>query len=436
MRVYSFSAWLLVIILVPAVAISQDAGPALPDTSAPWNITASDAPGDTSAFRQLDIKDWLVGKGWMKKKPEKNKFFLVIPVVAANPTAGFIFGAGFTLAYKTAPTDTRLSTASSNATYSSNHLLNLNVKTNAFVFHEKMVLNGDWRYLINSETTYGLGTKSRFSGQTGLNGYNISNDSLGDPLQFRHIRVDEIASWQIFRNFFAGAGFQFDHRYNITDEELNAGDTALAYHYRYSKVHGFDSSKYTTSGFCLNLLFDSRDNGINTYSGFYGNINYQINSTSLGSSKNSSLLLLEYRSFHSLDGDKRRNILSFWLYGNFVTSGEVPYLALPAIGYDLRQRTGRGYSFGRFRGEDLLYGESEYRFPISAHTGILGGVVFVNCTSTTNRMQNIALLDYLQVSSGTGLRIMLDKKSRTRLEVDAAIAHRSVGFYFGAQETF
>lgn len=430
MRPYKSLSVIVAILLLPGSGIAQ---------SGPSDSVMKLAPvmySKDSSFHQLDIKDWLVAKGWMKKAPEKNKFFLIIPVVASNPTAGFIYGAGITVAYKTAPADTRLSTLSSNATYSTNHLLNLNIKSNSFILKEKIVLNGDWRYLVNTETTYGLGTKSKFSGKTGLNGYNFNSDTLGDPLQFHHFRLHETASWQIFRNFFAGAGFQYDHRYNIIDAAWNGGDTALAFHYRYSKAHGFDSSKYTTSGFCVNLLFDSRDNEIASYSGYYGNVNFQINSTAFGSTKNSTMLLLEYRSFHPLDGEKRRKVLAFWLYGNFVTSGEVPYLALPAIGYDLRQRTGRGYSFGRFRGEDLLYGESEYRFPISRHTGILGGVLFVNCTSTTNRMLNIELLNYLQVAGGTGLRIMLDKKSRTRLEVDAAIAHQSLGFYFGASETF
>lgn len=388
------------------------------------------------SFHQQDIKDWFVQKGWMKKKPEKKNFLLIIPVVASNPTAGFIFGAGLTLAFKPNPEDKRLSSIGANATYSTNKLLNLNVKSNAFVLNDRMVLNGDWRYLINSETTYGLGTKSQFTGKIGLNGYDISSDSLGEAMKFHHIRLHETASWQLFPNFFSGIGFQYDHRYNINDETMLSGDTVRSYHYRYSKSHGFDPSQYTTSGISVNILFDSRDNQINAYKGYYGNINYLINNTALGSTKNSTKLLLEYRSFHALDGGKKRNILSFWLYGNFLATGDLPYLALPALGYDQRQRTGRGYSFGRFRGEDLLYGETEYRFPISTRTGILGGVVFVNCTTATNDNLHISLFDYLQPAYGTGLRIMVDKKSRTRIEVDAGIAHQSLGIYFGAQETF
>ncbi|MBK6967539.1 MAG: hypothetical protein IPH20_27485 [Bacteroidales bacterium] len=48
--------------------------------------------------------------------------------------------------------------------------------------------------------------------------------------------------------------------------------------------------------------------------------------------------------------------------GNFATNGEFPYLMLPATAYDQRGRSGRGYTQGRFRGNNFLYGETEYRF--------------------------------------------------------------------------
>ena len=161
-----------------------------------------------------------------------------------------------------------------------------------------------------------------------------------------------------------------------------------------------------------------------------------MNTTVLGSSQNSTILLAEYRSFHSLDRGKNRHQLAFWFFGNIVTGGEVPYFDLPAIGYDQRQKSGRGYSFGRFRGEGILYQETEYRFPISKYSGILGGVLFLNLTTTSDKDNNVQLMEYFRSGYGGGLRIMLDKKSKTRLQIDAGIANRKLGFYFGAQETF
>ena len=65
-----------------------------------------------------------------------------------------------------------------------------------------------------------------------------------------------------------------------------------------------------------------------------------------------------------------------------VTSGHLPYLALPAIGWDFAGRTGRGYVQGRFRGTAEVYAEAEWRFRITDN-GLLGGVVFANMYTFT-----------------------------------------------------
>ena len=399
-------------------------------------VYCQDTTGGKPRFEQQDIKDWLVQRKILKSKPPKKNFLLLIPVIASNPTAGFMFGAGMTYAFKASETAKKVSTATANATYSTKGLLNLNLKSNAFFMNDRLVLNGDWRYLINFETTYGLGTKKYNSGEVDVNGFSTSSDSLGESLQYHQVRIHETASWKLFKNVFAGMGLHYDYYYDIEDATLDGGDTSGSYHYQYSVKHGFSPKGYTAMGFSANFLLDSRDNQINAYRGTYANINYRVNLTALGSTQNSTMLLTEYRTFIPLDGQKERNILAFWLYGSFVTSGNVPYLLLPALGYDQRQRTGRGYTFGRFRGEQMAYGESEYRFPISPNTGILGGVAFINCTTTSDKETDVHLFDFMRLGYGGGLRIMMDKKSRTRLEVDAGIVDRSVGFYLGAQETF
>ncbi|HEX4850767.1 MAG TPA: BamA/TamA family outer membrane protein [Puia sp.] len=395
-----------------------------------------DTTKSVKPFEQQDMKDWLIQKKWIKPKPPKNHFFLPVPIIASNPTAGFIFGLGFTFAYVAGKGSDRMSSVNASATYSTKKQVNLNMKSNLFASKDRLVLNGDWRYQVNNETTYGLGTRvSPFKSNININGYETLKDSLGDPLKYTLIRLHETGSWSIFKNFFAGIGFHYDHFSNISEEKFSEGDTVHSYHYNYSVKHGFDPDKYSIVGLSLNLLFDSRDNQVNPYKGYYGNLNFRYNPTGLGSTKSSSVLLSDFRTYVSFD-QYHRHILAFWVYGEFVTGGVSPYLLLPALGYDQKQRSGRGYTFGQFRGEQLLYGETEYRFPISVNTGILGGVLFVNGTTTSSKDNNVKLFDYLRGAYGGGLRIMLDKSTRTRLEVDAGVANKSVGFYLGAQETF
>jgi outer membrane protein assembly factor BamA len=201
-------------------------------------------------------------------------------------------------------------------------------------------------------------------------------------------------------------------------------------------MHDFDTLRYTTSGISFNFVYDSRDNLINPYEGMYMTANYLYNFRFLGSSQQSSLLWLEFRTYKSLSKKKPRNLIAFWLFGNFVTSGNAPYLNLPAIGYDPQNRSGRGYPQGRFRGEDLVYGEIEYRFPISPCSQIIGGVVFANLTTTSDRDRNIGLFKFIRPGYGAGLRIMIDKYVRTNILIDFGFGHKSGGLFLQAQEAF
>lgn len=131
-----------------------------------------------------------------------------------------------------------------------------------------------------------------------------------------------------------------------------------------------------------------------------------------------------------------RNIIGFWAFGNFNLTGELHYLTLPSLGGDQRARSGRGYTNGRFRGKNLVYGEVEWRFPITPCSKILGGVIFVNAVTSDNPNLNVGLFEYIQPAVGFGVRVMVNKYFRTNINLDFAIGHQSKGFYFSGQETF
>ncbi|MFX6751336.1 hypothetical protein ABTH43_19640, partial [Acinetobacter baumannii] len=82
------------------------------------------------------------------------------------------------------------------------------------------------------------------------------------------------------------------------------------------------------------------------------------------SDNNWQSLLIDARKYaHFPKGSK--NTLAFWTYDWFTISGKPPYLNLVSTASDTYLNMGRGYIQGRFRGENLLYMESEYRFGIS-----------------------------------------------------------------------
>ena len=164
-----------------------------------------------------------------------------------------------------------------------------------------------------------------------------------------------------------------------------------------------------------------------------------MNPSFLGSDKNSTSLWTEYRDYFDLTKD-HKNMLAFWAYGHFQTSGNHPYMNLPGIGYDQYSSSGRGYTQGRIRGQTLLYTELEYRkklFGTIKNPDKWGMAVFGNLTTATNRDANIKLFQYLDPAVGIGLRFMANPTSRTTLCLDYAVGkYTSSGIYLGLNEFF
>ncbi len=188
-------------------------------------------------------------------------------------------------------------------------------------------------------------------------------------------------------------------------------------------------------------MYDSRDNAAAPYKGRYALITYRYNPTFLGSSQSSSSLWVEYRDYFSLSKKAQpSHMLAFWAYGNFQTSGHLPYLDLPALGWDQFGRSGRAYTQGRFRGESLIYTEIEYRAHLlgtKKNPDFMGAVAFVNLTTANNTDANIDLFQYMEPGYGVGLRFMMSKISRTNITLDYAWgAYGSQGLFLSVNESF
>ncbi|OYX17311.1 MAG: hypothetical protein B7Z16_10560, partial [Algoriphagus sp. 32-45-6] len=126
--------------------------------------------------------------------------------------------------------------------------------------------------------------------------------------------------------------------------------------------------------------------------------------------------------------------------------GELPYMNLPSIGWDMFGRSGRGYAQGRFRGEQMVYGEAEWRFPLQRNKETFGGVLFVNGASfsSSNPGKMVGsnntgerLFEKINPGYGAGLRVMINKENRTTITVDYAFGQKgNSGFYLNINETF
>ena len=108
---------------------------------------------------------------------------------------------------------------------------------------------------------------------------------------------------------------------------------------------------------------------------------------------------------------------------------------LPAIGWDQNSRSGKGYIQGLFRGTNLMYFESEYRFPITKNQ-MISGTVFANATTASDIDKNLGLFESIQPAIGVGLRVLLDKDTLTNFIINFGLGRDSQTFYFNDGEGF
>lgn len=381
---------------------------------------------------QVDVFDVLGLRPAGKREAlvESNISLIPGPLFSVNPAAGTIWGVGTNVLFRAGdPKDTLLSTI--------DNLIAFTTKRQ-FIFYSRSTITsaqhtwefiGDWRYDNFSQPTYGLGTDT--------------DAAKAQPMKFAFVRVHETAFRRLAGNLFVGLGYHLDAYDNIEDQalDLESPNPRITTHYAYAHYHGFDSLHYTISGLSLNLLFESRDHVLDAYCGQFLLLSQTFNAEVLGSAKNSQVFYGEYRGYLPLDADPGRHLLGFWVLANLVTGGNVPYLDLPAMGYDMRNRSGRGYAQGRWRGEGLVYAETEYRFPILA-SGLLGGVAFVNATTVSSNTQaqagsEVSLFHSIKPAMGAGLRIMALKSIRMNIAIDFAQGvDGSNGLYLDLFETF
>ncbi len=383
--------------------------------------------------------------------PQKGKiYFSPLPVIAVNPTFGVMYGlAASTSMFTGDPSTTRMSTSLGTMTYSTKKQLMFTFKTNVYLPEDEWILLGDWRYFNTSQPTFGLGTVPQSAKLAPGSGYEYEDGMFSAPvpdaqlMQFQYIRFHETFFKKVQQNFYVGAGIHFDYHFKIKDNLLHL-DTVppiITSHYGYSIENDFNPEEYILSGVSINAMYDSRDNAATPYKGRYALITFRMNPKFLGSSKSSTNLWLEYRDYFNLSKKPQpSHLLAIWIYGNFQTSGDMPYMDLPAVGWDQFGRSGRAYTQGRFRGENLMYTEAEYRVHLlgtKKNPDFMGAVAFVNLTTASNKAANINLFKNIDPGYGIGLRFMMNKTSRTNVTLDYAWGNYGAhGLFLNVNETF
>jgi outer membrane protein assembly factor BamA len=421
---------MLIMLMVKIQAYSQE----LPSKAPAQNVVN---PVDLIDVIRKMLKKGAAPRADSPVQGEKN--LSLLPIIGYGPANGFVIGAAVSATeYLGNPKTTEFSSILLSASFTSKNQILLCFRSDFYFPDNKWYIPGDARLLIFAQPTYGLGVYGLHEPVSfNLDGTNVSTSVLEQPMRFNYLRIYESAVREVFPHWYAGLGVNIDNHSSIDDQalKLDTPNRVITSNYFYSTKYGFNPEHYSTNGLSLQVIEDSRDNSVSAYKGYYAKLSLRVNQEFFGSSKNSTMLFYEWRNYVGLQKSKPGHVLAFWTWGDFVVGGNVPYLALPSITWDTYGRSGRGYIQGRFRGKGMMYGETEYRLPISPN-GLIGAVAFLNVTTASNPTTGQPLFAAIAPGYGIGLRINMNKKDRTNICIDYGRGESSNGVYFNIRETF
>ena len=305
-----------------------------------------------------------------------------------------------------------ISTVVASIAYTSKSQIIFPIASSIWTHNNKYNILTDWRFLKYPSETFGLG------------GHTQQDSSYN--LDYSYVKLHQALLRNISKDLYVGLGYDFDYFWNIREVDPPVGEPTDFQKYGYSETE-------KASGISIILKYDSRRNPINPEKGIYANLLFQPKFTFMGSDANWQSLLVEFRAYTKLSSQSR-NILAFWSYNWFTLGGTPPYLLLPSTAWDEFSNTGRGYIQGRFRSPNMIDQEAEYRFVISRN-GLFGGVIFANaqCFSDVDNGK----YEVISPGGGLGIRVMLNKFSRTNLALDYAWGTMgSRGFFVNLGEVF
>lgn len=381
-------------------------------------ISANNEVRDTAAKKDLiDIAKTIFK---IKTNPKirenpKKVFFSLLPIGANVPGGGRALitstSAGFYLG-------DRKTTDISNVTFTPYWNLKsrfgLPLRSNIWLEDNSWNIQGDTRFLVYPQYTWGLGSGHE-------------DDKL--LVNYKYVRFYQSALKRIEPYLYAGLGYNLDYFINT-----RAPSPGLQSFTGYQSGTEEGSNSFS-SGISLNLLYDTRNSSINPLPGSYMNLVVRNNPKFLGSKTSWKSLYLDVRKYVPLNPAKpnQQNVLAFWSYLWTGLSNDIPYLNLPSIGWDPYNKSGRGMDQNRYRGKGLFYVESEYRRDITDN-GLFGFVVFANATSVTEPENN--QFKKLHPAIGTGLRIKFNKGSNTNIAIDYGVSKGYSGFAINLGEAF
>jgi len=335
-------------------------------------------------------------------RTEKKVKLIPLPAIFYTPETRLGFGAlvsgVFNLGDKST---TRNSNAQVLAAYTLNKQIILQSKHNIFSNDERFVFNGELSFYDFPILYYGIG--------------NDTKKELGEDLDYKVLIFRERVLKKIKKNWFAGIQYRYTYLYDLFyDPEFLTEDEQR-----------LETEVGNNSGLGFSTIYDSRDNVLNAYEGIFAEFSTFFHGSALGGDYQFNRYTLDLRKYWPLNDT---DVLAAQFFGEF-NSENTPFREMSLLGGETIMR---GYYNGRFRDNQQMAIQAEYRKQIIPWIGIVafGGVGDV--------APHLSAFDFgeFKYTVGGGMRIMVNKADRLNIRIDYGIGKNTSGFYFAFAEAF
>ncbi len=333
---------------------------------------------------------------------KKNNLFAV-PIAFFSPETDWAFGVTgiYAFRFKKENITTRPSQLTLGFAYTLNKQVLVYLPYQLFAKNQVYNIYGELGYYLYSYQFFGLGNDTK---EESLEIYKVN---------YPRIRINAL---KLLRpNLYAGFRYWMD---DFDIREIKEGGILDT-----QPIVGKNGGFLSGAGIVLN--YDNRDNIFFPTKGTFVEFVSFSNGAYLGSDFNFSKFTLDVSKYFS----KNNQVVALNFYSEF-TGGTAPFNQLALLGGTKKMR---GYIEGRLRDNHQVILQSEYRFPIYKER--FRGVLFGGIGQVANVFSDFSI-NNLRYTYGAGLRILINKKERIHIRLDAGFGKETSGFYITIGEAF
>ena len=335
---------------------------------------------------------------------------VILPIYSPETEFGLAIGGIATFSTQPQNKDLPRSTITLVAIPSSSGAWGINADLEAFWLDDRLRTGIEGDFDTGPADYWGVGYEA---------GKNIEQDD--DVTQYDRdiFELPLVAGLRISRSMFAGINF---HLINMKVKEESATQALDPHFQKYG-------DEILNVGTGLRLLYDTRDDTLNAFSGVFFSVEANAYRDWMGSDQEFETYSFDYRQYYQV---KRPGRTIAWQVAGRQARGDVPWVSMSTVG---GSRDLRGYSYGRFRDDASAFAQVEYRHMTDWKLwkigrqgfAVWGGVGFIGEDFGDFGGHELP-------NAGVGYRV--EVQERRNIRVDVGWGYDEVGLYLQFAEAF